>query len=261
MSRPSRLNYAYAVGRVHALEKYLVQHAVFREAAEATDFLAALKIIYDAGNYPEDLTKLRTSEELDAFLRGEEESLRRLLAEIVLEKNILEVFLLEKSPGEALGLAERSGYPFIRNYARHRVDLGNLKILGRVKYLGLSQDHLERRLMEGGWLDKGFFRESYPLSFAEVGEKLRSSSYREAWERGTDILESRETFIGLEKEMEDFLMGYLREAKKITFGPEPVFAYGEAKRKELALIRLLGVGKVNLIPAEWLKERMSATYV
>lgn len=261
MSRLSRLDYAYAVGRVHALEKYLVQHAVFGEASEATDFLAALKIIYDAGNYSEDLTKVRTSEELDVFLRGEEERLMRLLAEILLEKNVLEVFLREESPEEALGHAQRSGYPFIRDYVRHRIDLGNLKILGRAKYLGLSQKYFERRLMKGGWLEERFFRESYPLSFAEIGERLRASFYRDVWERGTDILESRETFIGLEKRMEDFLMGYLQGAKKFTFGPEPVFAYAEAKRKELVLIRLLGVGKMNLIPAEWLKERMSETYV
>lgn len=261
MSSPSRLNYAYAVGRAHALGKYLIQYAVFREASEATDFLAALKIIYDAGNYPEDLTKVRTSEELDIFLRGEEEKLGRLMAEILLEKNILEVFLLEESPEEALGVARNSGYPFIRDYVRHLIDLGNLKILGRAKYLGLSQERFERRLMKGGWLEERFFRESYPLSFAEIGEKLRASFYREVWERGTDILESRETFIGLEKGMDDFLMGYLRGAKKFTFGPEPVFAYGEAKRRELALIRLLGVGKMSLVPAEWLKERMSETYV
>lgn len=261
MSRPSRLDYAYAVGRVHALETHLVQHAVFSEASEATDFSAALKIICDAGNYPEDLTKVRNSEELDAFLSGEEEKLGRLLAEILLDKSILEVFLLEESPEEALGHAQRSGYPFIRDYVKHRIDLGNLKILCRAKYLGLSWEYFERRLMRGGWVEERFFRESYPLSFAEIGEKLRASFYRDIWERSTDILESRETFIGLEKGMEDFLMSYLRKAKNITFGPEPVFAYGEAKRKELALIRLLGVGKINLVPVEWIKERMSETYV
>jgi V/A-type H+-transporting ATPase subunit C len=261
MSRTSRLNYAYAVGRVHALEKYLVEQAVFREAADATDFLAALKIIYDAGNYPEDLIKLKNSEEFDAFIRQEEEKLGRLLTEILLEKDIREVFLLKEYPEVALGLARKSGYPFIRDYIRHIIDLGNLKILGRAKYLGLSQDHFERRLLKGGWLEERFLRECYPLSFGEVGEKLRTSFYGDVWERGTDILENRETFIGLEKGIEDFLMGYLRGAKKFTFGPEPVFAYGEAKRKEFALIRLLAVGKMNLVPPEWLKERIGETYV
>jgi vacuolar-type H+-ATPase subunit C/Vma6 len=261
MSRPSRLNYAYAVGRVHALEKYLVEQAVFREATEATDFLAALKIIYDAGNFPEDLITLKNSEELDAFVRQEEEKLGRLLTEILLEKDILEVFWLKEYAEVALGLARKSGYPFIRDYIRHVIDLGNLKVLVRAKYLGLSQENFEKRLFEGGWLEAKFLQECYPLSFGEIGEELRTSFYGDVWERGTDILESRETFIGLEKGIEDFLMGYLRGAKKFTFGPEPVFAYGEAKRKEFALIRLVGVGKMNLVPPEWLKERIGETYV
>jgi V/A-type H+-transporting ATPase subunit C len=46
-----------------------------------------------------------------------------------------------------------------------------------------------------------------------------------------------------------------------VFGPEPVFSYGLAKRRELSLVRLLGVGKINQIPTPILKERISETYV
>ena len=56
-------------------------------------------------------------------------------------------------------------------------------------------------------------------------------------------------------------MTYLKKAKYIVFGPEPVFAYGLAKKRELSLVRLIGVGKFNQIPDELLKERMSETYV
>jgi vacuolar-type H+-ATPase subunit C/Vma6 len=261
MSRPSRLDYAYAVGRVRSLENFLVQLAVFREAAEATDHQAALKVVYDAGSYPEDLIKLKDSDGLDAFVRREGINLERLLNDILLEKNILEVFLLPESPVKALQPAERSGCDFVRDYVKHVIDLGNLKILARAKYLGLPRDHFERHLLKGGRLEEEFFRESYSLTFGEVGEGLRTSSYRDVWESGTDMLQSRETFVGLEKGISDFLMSCLKEAKKFTFGPEPVFAYGQAKRHELGLIRLLGVGKMNLIPADTLKERMGETYV
>ena len=54
-------------------------------------------------------------------------------------------------------------------------------------------------------------------------------------------------------------MEYLKRAKYIVFGPEPVFAYGLAKRKELNMVRLLGVGKINQIPPGILKERVSET--
>ncbi len=56
-------------------------------------------------------------------------------------------------------------------------------------------------------------------------------------------------------------MIYLRRAKYIVFGPEPVFAYVLAKKRELNLLRLVGVGKINQIPADLLKRRISETYV
>ena len=57
------------------------------------------------------------------------------------------------------------------------------------------------------------------------------------------------------------MMRYLRRAKYIVFGPEPVFAYTLAKLKEIELVRLLGVGKLIGIPPNILKNRMSETYV
>jgi V/A-type H+-transporting ATPase subunit C len=46
-----------------------------------------------------------------------------------------------------------------------------------------------------------------------------------------------------------------------VFGPEPVFGYGLGKMRELQMVRLLGIGKINQIPPEVLKERISQTYV
>ena len=47
----------------------------------------------------------------------------------------------------------------------------------------------------------------------------------------------------------------------MAFGPEPVFAYALARQRELGLVRLVGIGKIDLIPAERIKERISETYV
>jgi V/A-type H+-transporting ATPase subunit C len=96
---------------------------------------------------------------------------------------------------------------------------------------------------------------------AEIGKKLRGTPYHDLWTKATNALEERETFVELERGIEDFLMGYLKRAKHIVFGPEPVFSYGLAKKRELSLIRLLGVGKINQVPAAILKKRISETYV
>ena len=51
MKRKSRLDYAYAVGRIRALENNLVARPSFMEAAEEKDLPSALKIIFDAGQF------------------------------------------------------------------------------------------------------------------------------------------------------------------------------------------------------------------
>jgi len=207
------------------------------------------------------MVQIKDSDELDEYLEKEERDLYRLLEEILLEEDILTIFLEESHPEKAMSIAERTGYSFIKDYIRHKIDLGNIKILCRVKYSGLSRKKFESLVLKGGFLDQKSLLQNFDLSFAEIGERFRATPYHDLWTKATDALEERETFIELERGMEDFLMNYLKRAKYIVFGPEPNFTYGLAKRRELNLVRLLGVGIINKIPTPILKERISETYV
>lgn len=261
MKKPSRLSYAYAVGRIRALEKDLVEQAVFKEASEEKDLASALKVIFDAGKFSDELVQIKDSDELDEYIEKEEDEVSRLMTEILIEEDLLKVFHEEENPGEAVTVSQRNGYSFIQNYIRHRLDLSNLKILFRAKYSGLSRDKFESLVFQGGFLERKFIQQCFELSFTEIGEKLRATPYEKLWARAYETLEERETFLDLERGIEDFLMTFLKKAKTIVFGPEPVFAYGLAKRRELRLVRLLGIGKISQIPDKLLKQRIGVTYV
>jgi V/A-type H+-transporting ATPase subunit C len=56
-------------------------------------------------------------------------------------------------------------------------------------------------------------------------------------------------------------MVHLRRARYIVFGPEPVYAYGLAKKRELLLVRMVVSGRIHEIPAAVLRDRISETYV
>lgn len=261
MNNTSPLEYAYAVGRVRALENKLIPRSTLEEAAEEKDFTQAMKILSEAGSYPEEISRASDSEKLDKFLEKERKNFHNSLTEMLKERVILSILREEDYPYRVLSLAEQCGYSFVLDYIRYRVDLGNLKILLRAKYLELSPEKLKKMVMKGGFLDSRILLQNYNLSFSEIGEKLRASSYQKLWIKAVQALKEKESFIYLEKEIEDFLMEYLQKAKYIVFGPEPVFAYGLAKKKELKMIRLLGVGKLNNIPPQMIKERISETYV
>ena len=215
MKRPSRLDYAYAMGRVRALENRLVSQPVFREAAEEKDLPSALKVIFDAGLFFEESIELKDSDQLDAFLEREKQGLYKLLSELLLEGEILQILEGENDLENSLPLSQRMNYPFITDYIRHRIDLGNLKMFCRVRYLGLPVQRLSSLLLKGGFLDHDILIQGFDLSFSEVGERMVASSYQQVWADATDALEEKETFVDLESAL--FIPG---KVEKTSFAPQ-----------------------------------------
>ena len=261
MKQRSPLDYAYAIGRVRALETRLVGKAVFCEAAGAPDLPAALKTICEAGRFLEGFADVRTAPGLDAVLEGERAGLEALLAELLADTGIPEVIDLDSRPHEALALAEGLGSPFITDHLRRAVDLGNIKIFLRARRLGLPEETFEAMALRGGFLDEGLFVRGYAAPDAEIGAQLAPTPYAPLWESAVRALAERETFVDLERGIEDFLMAGLRPALTMVFGPEPVYAYGLAKRREFGLVRIVASGKINGLPAALIGERISDTYV
>ena len=261
MKRRSPLDYAYAVGRVRALETRLVGKAVFREAAGAPDLPAALKTICEAGRFLDGFADVRTAPGLDAALEGERACLAALLAELLPDSVIPEIVGLDSRPHQALALAEGLGSPFITEHLRRGIDLGNIKIFLRARRLGLPEDKFAAMALRGGFLDDGLFVGGYAATDSEIGARLAPTPYAGLWERAVRALAERDTFVDLERGIEDFLMAGLRPALTTVFGPEPVFAYALAKERELRLVRIVASGKINGLPAALIGERISDTYV
>jgi vacuolar-type H+-ATPase subunit C/Vma6 len=261
MKRHSPLDYAYAVGRVRALETRLVGKAVFREAAGAPGLPAALKTICEAGRFLDGFADVRTASGLDAALEGERACLEALLAELVPDTGIAELVALDSQPHQALNLAEGLGSPFITNHLRRAVDLGNIKMFLRARRLGLPESRFVAMALNGGFLDDGLFIKSYAATDAEIAARLAPTPYAALWEGAVRGLAERDTFVDLERGIEDLLMSGLRPALTTVFGPEPVYAYALAKRREFRLVRIVASGKINGLPASLIGERISDTYV
>ncbi|MGB9893980.1 MAG: V-type ATPase subunit [Candidatus Saccharicenans sp.] len=255
------LDYAFAVGRIRALENYLIPYEVFREAAEAANADRALELISDAGKFGEDLLAVQDSEQLDKFLLRERMGLDFTLGELFLERELYHYYLAGESPADmALNLAGVRNF-FVRNYFQLRLDLANLKLFLRCRYLELPLSRFETSFLNGGQLEKTVFMESYASSFDEFYQIIRFTPYADLWKVGTEYLASRDSLIAFEREAENLSMSHLRLGKRVTFGPEPLFAYGLARRQELKLVRMVLVGKFLQLPASIIRERVSQTYV
>jgi V/A-type H+-transporting ATPase subunit C len=260
MKIPSRLSYAYAVGRIRALERGLVHRSVFLEAADSADFSHALKIIFDAGEYSREWTDIGDSHELDDFLGNEERLLFSEVNGLLRDSRISTALRDIHQPQRVISLVQKLPHPFILNYLRHKIDLDNIKLFLRLKYGNFPVEKMESRVVGSGFVDKTVFLKSFDLSLSEFSEKLRGSSYLDLWERAIDALGQDESFVVMERDMDTFLIRYLKIAKYTVFGPEPVFAFALAKKMELKLLGFVCVGVLNRIPADMLKGRIGETY-
>lgn len=255
------LDYAFAVGRVRALENYLIPDQVFREAIETETSGQALELISDAGKFGEDLLLVNNPDQLDRVLLRERMTLDFNLEELFLEGSLYQAYLAGENPSEMVRQLDRVENLFIRNYFRLRLDLANLKLFFRCRYLELPIRWLDENFLAGGSLEKKIFLENYESSNEEFYQSIRASQYGDLWKAASEFLSSKESMIALEREIENLSQAYLRQAKQITFGPEPLFAYGLARRHELKLVRIVLAGKFLQLPVSFLRERISQTYV
>ena len=261
MKEISRLDYAYAVGRIRALENNLISRDVFMEAAGEKEINNALKTMYDAGSFLDEMNEVTDSAGLDQFILNEKNYLDKLARELLPDNSFEKIFQQENNLGQVLFAAKAAGFSFIIDYFRHKIDLMNIKVFCRVKYMEYPLQRLNDLLIPGGFLEESIFIRNFESKYSDMSEKLYASPYQKLWDNAIDKLFEEDTLIFLERGIEDFLMQYLRKAKYIVFGPEPVFAYIQARQMELQLVRLVCSGLMNKIPPVIIKMRISETYV
>jgi V/A-type H+-transporting ATPase subunit C len=261
MKESARLEYAYAVGRVRAMERHLVTRHVFLEAAEESTIRSAMEVIFDAGSFFQEWSDFQHSRQLDEFLAEEQRLFLSSVVDLFRDPDLFRLLSESLRPPQMLALVRGKGLPFVQDYVRHALDLGNIKLFVRCRYRELSLETCRKMLFPGGFLDVDRLLTTYESPLTEMNETFASSPYDRLWAQAVDTFAAHETFVDLEKGIEDFLMVYLRKARHIVFGPEPVLAYGLAKLKELEMVRMLGVGILNQVPVSLLQQRMSETYV
>jgi len=254
-------DYAYSLGRVSALEKYLLPSRYFREAAALPTAKEAAHLLLETGRFTSSLDENFDRNDLDGFLQKEKDYLLQEMKNMMLVPLIWSIYQQEEKPEKALSLAWELGNEFILSYLRLKIDLLNLKVISRGAYLALSEPQRESWLLPGGWLSGAQLNELQQRSFSEFGQVLEKTSYRDWWMRSYDFIKKEESFLALERESENLLIQKLREAKCYVFGPERVFAYAVARRHELKLFRLVVAGKLQQLPSEMIQTRISLTYV
>lgn len=151
--------------------------------------------------------------------------------------------------------------PILEKYFRRMIDFINIRALIRCQKQGQSLELLREIVIDGGYIPKEEIMEYFYREPQEIAEAYKNTEIGKSLIRGIKDYKETGLLLGFEKYMEDYLTNLLKEVKKITYGPEVLFAYVHAKEIEIKNLRITFVGKANELPSDFIKERLRETYV
>ncbi len=324
--------YAYAVGRVRALETKLFTRADFSRLLEAANFPQVLRLLAELG-YPVS----EETREYEPILEAEQRAALILLDNLSEDDGLVEIFrrrydyhnlkvlLKGKHSGQELRQAtmdlglvsvddlaeavvgeearelpetlaramagaeaafaesnapqeldvavDKEQYDFMSQVLRRlknsflqtwliwEVDLQNIKIFLRLRWLDENIKLLEQDMLPGGSLGTGFFREIREEPLDVLAQTFAMTPYGKAVAEGISQLKAKKSFAPLERICDDLLIQFLKISREASFGAEPVIAYLLLKEFEIRAVRAVLVGKLNDLPKEKIRERLPSEYV
>jgi len=257
--------YAYAGGKIRALEKFLIKREVFEDAAAST-LEEALRFFVESDLYGEDLLQVRDSAMLEQVLEAETSKLKSTVLPLIAEGSLREVFEL-KGVGHLYAIAERCTSVFLRDFFLHAIDMHNIKTYLRLLLLQETPEKLVSSLTCEGFIPRKELAICYGKEHAVFLHRLsyvhkrgRIFDYAHFLKEGIDKALQDRSFVSLESAIQDLLMRLLQPAKRMSFGPEPVVGYYLAKLNEIKLIRMIILAKLNNVSVGLVEEALHGVY-
>ena len=167
-------------------------------------------------------------------------------------------FVLDKAYFDELSaIADELDNSFVRGYVTALIDAANLKSTVRTLRLGKGQEFLRQVLIPGGSVDPDRLeaagdRESLAAPFA-------CTLLEKAAQLGGEAL-SGGSMTAFELACDNAVNAYLKNAKLICCGCEPVLGYLSAVEGEITAVRMILTGRLAGIAPQVIRERLRDLY-
>lgn len=173
---------------------------------------------------------------------------------------VIDLFLDRLLMKMIYGIAKDSKSSFLVEYVMKLIDLCNIRLFFRLKVQKKELQLFEIAFLYNGNVPFAKFREAYKKDLAEFAEVMKGGEYGKIVETGYRHFIEEKTFIYLEREIENHLTEFIKAAKLMPFGPEPLIAYLLAKKNNALIIRMIMVNKLNGVDPEDIKKRLRTLY-
>lgn len=171
------------------------------------------------------------------------------LSDIVLDKAYF---------AELLSLTEKLSEDFYTVYVRLSIDVANLRSAVRCIRGRMDEGVLRAALIEGGNVSAGKILKR--IHGEGVTAVFSDRVLRRAAELGQQALEGA-PLAAFERECDNVLTRYLKEAKMTSFGSDVAVAYLASLEGEIVAVRMVLLGKRSGLSPEKLRERLRDCYV
>jgi V/A-type H+-transporting ATPase subunit C len=158
--------------------------------------------------------------------------------------------------GHFLASARDYVSPYLELLVRTWIDLANIRVFMRARYLQIESRALPAMLVGGGQVKPEDLSACFTLPLDEVLQRFEFSPYRRIMETGGEGLEREGSFVHLEREIDNHMISFLRLARYFTFGLEVLFAYALLRFNEIKTLRLILAGRERGVAQEIIKERI-----
>ncbi len=148
--------------------------------------------------------------------------------------------------------------PFLTGYVRLMIDSLNLRSVVRSDRIQKGPDFLRLILCPGGNVEVSRIT-GLLLSGGQL-EDVFSGPLAEAAAVGTPAMRGDAPLTEFEKLCDDALVRYLKKARYIAFGEQPLVGYIAAKEAEATAVRTLMTGRLAGVPADAMRERLREYY-
>ncbi len=142
---------------------------------------------------------------------------------------------------------------FLQSLFRTKIDLTNIRTMLRLKMAEREEKDL---LLGGGFVEIDRFVHGFDIGYEAMATLFYSTPYYDILERGVSYLSREKSFLHVEKECEDHLVGFLKTTRSITAGPQPVIAYLLMKENEIRTVRMLLTAKKNGLDTKIILDRL-----
>lgn len=157
--------------------------------------------------------------------------------------------------------SENLDYESLINFTKERIDLTNLKTLLRIKGQGQSVDLLEKALIDGGNIDKNLFRDSLNADKNSYSNLFFKEKIYPQVKKSMEENDLNKAMQKLEKVIDNHLMDFAKESKKVSYGPEVIMGYLISREMEIKNLRIILTAKLNSLSREFMEERLRDLYV